>query len=136
MCTYEGYNLWTLFNDSILVVQVTSAHASQPPTTAQLHFLHDFVQKTVGLTIAGNGTSQTDQNKPQAVDLRRFLSLRHLELRGCIVAHAPEAEGLSPLRPQLEALVLMHVYQPDDLLWEVLADGAVAVSPGSNLSSL
>lgn len=112
-------------------MQVTSAHASQPPTTVQLHFLHDFVQKTVGLTIAGNGNNQSDLYKPQAVDLSRFRSLRHLELRGCTVAHGTDGmDGLSPLRTQLEALVLLHIYQPDDLLWEVLADGAVAVGPG------
>lgn len=113
--------------------QVTSAHASQPPTTAQIHFLHDFVQKTIGLTIAGNGHSQSDLLRSQPVDLSRFRSLRHLELRSCTLSHGSDPdqglEGLSSLRLQLEALVLLHIYHQDDLLWAVLADGAVSVGP-------
>ncbi|XP_034249241.1 serine/threonine-protein kinase 11-interacting protein isoform X2 [Thrips palmi] len=114
--------------------QVTSAHASQPPTTAQLHFLHDFVQKTVGLTLTGNGICKRDLvNAHPTIDLSRFKSLRHLELRSCILSHGSvpnqTLEGLSTLRSQLEALVLVQVYHSEDLLWEVLAGGAVSSGP-------
>ncbi|XP_026278549.1 serine/threonine-protein kinase 11-interacting protein isoform X2 [Frankliniella occidentalis] len=113
--------------------QVTSAHASQTPTTAQLHFLHDFVQKTVGLTISGNGNSKGDLYSAQAIDLSRFRSLRHLELRSVTLSQRNDTdqriEGLSSLRFYLEALVLVQVFQSDDLLWEVLADGAVSIGP-------
>ncbi|KAK3907885.1 Serine/threonine-protein kinase 11-interacting protein [Frankliniella fusca] len=113
--------------------QVTSARASQTPTTAQLHFLHDFVQKTVGLTISGNGNCKGKSCSAQAIDLSRFRSLRHLELRSVTLSHKNNSdqrfEGLSSLRYHLEALVLVQVFQYDDLLWEVLADGAVSVSP-------
>lgn len=114
--------------------QVTSAHASQPPPTAQLHFLHDFVQKTVGLTLTGNGTHKRDLvNIHPTIDLSRFKSLRHLELRSCILSQGsvPDQtlEGLSALRSQLEALVLVQVYHSEDLLWEVLAGGAVSFGP-------
>lgn len=120
---------------SLFLKQVTSAHASQPPTTAQIHFLHDFVQKTVGLTLTGTGTCKKDvTNVHPIIDLSRFRSLRHLELRSCVLSQGsvPDQtlEGLASLRTQLEALVLVQVYHSEDLLWEVLAGGAVSFGPG------
>lgn len=124
--------------NTLFVMQVTSAHASQPPTTAQIHFLHDFVQKTVGLTLTGNGTCKMDLvNAYPTIDLSRFRSLRHLELRSCILSQGSvpnqTLEGLSTLRSQLEALVLVQVYHSEDVLWEVLAGGAVSFGPGAFL---
>lgn len=113
---------------------MTSAHAAQPPTTAQIHFLHDFVQKTVGLTISGNGKSSSELPRVQSIDLSRFHSLKHLELRSCSFSLTSDSErgieGLCTLRQQLEVLVLVQVFGTDDLLWEVLADSAVSVGPG------
>lgn len=92
------------------------------------------MQKTVGLTIAGNNNDKNDQHKLQPIDLTRFRSLKHLEIRGCTfspgLGNDQGLTGLLPLRHQLEALVLIQVFGSNDLLWEVLADSAVSIGPG------
>lgn len=97
---------------------VINTNDTQVETLNDILFLHDFVQKTVGLKITNSAV--TDDSNKGTLDICKFRNLKYLELRRVPVLLL---HGIQSVRVQLQSIVCIHCIQRlEDLLLDCGAD--------------
>jgi Leucine-rich repeat (LRR) protein len=97
---------------------VVSTNNTNAEMLHDIHFLHDFVQKTVGLKISDSAVAY-DCDKG-VLDICKFRNLKYLELRK-VPVH--QLHGLQSVRAQLQSVVCIRCIQRlEDLLLDCGAD--------------
>ncbi|XP_069674529.1 serine/threonine-protein kinase 11-interacting protein isoform X2 [Periplaneta americana] len=98
--------------------QVINTNNSKVEIFHEIQFLHDFVQKTIGLKI-GNSVVPNNSDKG-TLDICKFRSLRYLELKK-VPVHL--LSGIQSVRAQLQSIVCIRCIQRlEDLLLDCGAD--------------
>lgn len=104
----EGCSTFHVINTNDIQVEIFN----------DIQFLHDFVQKTVGLKISNSAvTLESDKG---SLDICKFRNLKYLELKR-VPVH--QLHGIQSVRAQLQSIVCIHCIQRlEDLLLDCGAD--------------
>lgn len=102
------------------IFQVLANGNPRSQALQDLHFLYDFIQKTVGLKITNNVNLSLLDNK---VDISKFKSIKYLEVKKVPVK---EIVGLTVLQSQLESVICIKcLSRLEELLAECGGDNSV-----------
>ncbi|KAL0271049.1 UNVERIFIED_CONTAM: hypothetical protein PYX00_008281 [Menopon gallinae] len=100
--------------------QVLPSGNTSSQVLQDLHFLYDFIQKTVGLKITNSANLSLLDNK---VDISKFKSIKYLEVKKVPVK---EIVGLKVIQSQLESVVCIKcLSRLEELLAECGGDNSV-----------